>query len=109
MKLSELRFDSAGLIPTVVKSEIDNEVLMVAYMSAESIRLTLEKSQMHFFSRSRSEIWHKGATSGNFQELISLRADCDGDSLLAIVREAGVACHTGERSCFDNYEPLELS
>lgn len=109
MKLSELRFDSAGLIPTVVKSEIDNEVLMVAYMSAESIRLTLESSQMHFFSRSRSEIWHKGATSGNFQELISLRADCDGDSLLAIVREAGVACHTGERSCFDNYEPLELS
>jgi phosphoribosyl-AMP cyclohydrolase len=109
MKLSELRFDSAGLIPTVVKSEIDNEVLMVAYMSAESIRLTLETSQMHFFSRSRSEIWHKGATSGNFQELISLRADCDGDSLLAIVREAGVACHTGERSCFDNYEPLELS
>jgi phosphoribosyl-AMP cyclohydrolase len=109
MKLSELRYDSSGLIPTVVQSEKDNEVLMVAYMSEESIRLSLETHQTHFYSRSRSEIWHKGATSGNFQELVSLHADCDGDSLLAVVREAGEACHTGARSCFDNYEPLELS
>lgn len=109
MKLSELRYDSTGLIPTVVQSDKDNEVLMVAYMSEESIRLSLETRQTHFYSRSRSEIWHKGATSGNFQELVSLHADCDGDSLLAVVREAGSACHTGERSCFDNFEPLELS
>jgi phosphoribosyl-AMP cyclohydrolase len=109
VKLSELRFDAAGLIPTVVQSEKDGTVLMVAYMSSESILLTLETGQTHFFSRSRSKIWHKGATSGNVQELVSLRADCDGDSLLAVVREAGEACHTGKRSCFDNYEPLELS
>lgn len=108
MKLAELRFDSAGLIPAVVQSEQDNKVLMVAYMSVESVELSLKTGQTHFYSRSRSEIWHKGSTSGNFQEVVSLQVDCDGDSLLVIVREAGVACHTGERSCFDNYEPLEL-
>lgn len=108
MKLAELRFDSAGLIPAVVQSEQDNKVLMVAYMSVESVELSLKTGQTHFYSRSRSEIWHKGSTSGNFQEVVSLHVDCDGDSLLVIVREAGVACHTGERSCFDNYEPLEL-
>lgn len=109
MKLADLRFDAAGLIPAVVQSEQDNRVLMVAYMSAESVRLTLESGQTHFYSRSRSEIWHKGSTSGNFQQVVSLHADCDGDSLLAIVRESGAACHTGTRSCFDNFEPLELS
>jgi phosphoribosyl-AMP cyclohydrolase len=109
MKLSELRFDNNGLIPAVVQSEQDNKVLMVAHMSKESILLTLETGQVHFFSRSRSKIWHKGETSGNIQHLVSLHADCDGDTLLAVVREAGEACHTGERSCFDNFEPLELS
>jgi phosphoribosyl-AMP cyclohydrolase len=109
MKLADLKFDSAGLIPAVVQSEKDGKVLMVAYMSMESIQLTLETGQIHFYSRSRSEIWHKGKTSGNTQQLVSLHGDCDGDSLLAIVRETGAACHTGSRSCFDNYEPLELS
>jgi phosphoribosyl-AMP cyclohydrolase len=109
MKLADLKFDSAGLIPAVVQSEKDGKVLMVACMSKESIQLTLETGQTHFYSRSRSEIWHKGKTSGNTQELVSLHADCDGDSLLAIVREAGAACHTGSWSCFDNYEALELS
>lgn len=109
MKLSDLRFDSNGLIPAIVQSEQDNKVLMVAYMSKESIVRTLETGQTHFYSRSRSEIWHKGGTSGNIQHLVSLHADCDGDALLALVREAGEACHTGERSCFDNFEPLELS
>jgi phosphoribosyl-ATP pyrophosphohydrolase/phosphoribosyl-AMP cyclohydrolase len=109
MKLSDLKFDAAGLIPAVVQSQQDNKVLMVAYMSEESIRLTLETGQTHFYSRSRSKIWHKGETSGNIQQLVTLQVDCDGDSLLAVVREAGVACHTGERSCFDNFEPLELA
>lgn len=109
MKISDLRFDSNGLIPAVVQSEQDSKVLMVAYMSKESVVMTLETGQTHFYSRSRSEIWHKGATSGNNQHLVSLHADCDGDTLLAVVREAGGACHTGERSCFDNFEPLELS
>jgi phosphoribosyl-AMP cyclohydrolase len=109
MKLTDLRFDNNGLIPTVVQSDVDGRVLMVAYMNSESVRLTLETSQTHFFSRSRSEIWHKGASSGNTQDLVSLTADCDGDTLLAVVREAGVACHTGTRSCFENFEPLELS
>ena len=109
MKLADLKFDPAGLIPAVVQSEKDGKVLMVAYMSKESIQLTLETGQTHFYSRSRSEIWHKGKTSGNTQQLVSLHADCDGDSLLAIVREAREACHTGSRSCFDNYEALELS
>jgi phosphoribosyl-AMP cyclohydrolase len=109
VKLSELKFDSSGLIPTVVQSHKEGRVLMVAFMSSESIKLTLETGQMHFFSRSRAEIWHKGATSGSTQQLVSLHADCDGDSLLAVVLEAGEACHTGARSCFDNYEALELS
>lgn len=109
MKVSDLRFDSNGLIPAVVQSEQDNKVLMVAFMSKESVLMTLETGQTHFYSRSRSKIWHKGETSGNIQHLVSLHADCDGDTLLAVVREDGVACHTGERSCFDNFEPLELS
>lgn len=108
MKSSDLRFDSDGLIPVTVQSENDGRVLMSAFMSRESIKLSLEIGEMHFFSRSRNEIWHKGLTSGNTQTLISLHADCDKDSLLAIVREAGPACHTGKRSCFDNFEALEL-
>jgi phosphoribosyl-ATP pyrophosphohydrolase/phosphoribosyl-AMP cyclohydrolase len=109
MKLSELQFDDSGLIPVTVQSELDGRVLMSAFMSDESVRLSLETGQMHFFSRSRKQIWHKGLTSGNFQQLVSLHADCDKDALLAVVRESGPACHTGERSCFDNFEALELS
>jgi len=108
MKLSELKLDSAGLIPVTVQSESDGAVLMLAFMSSESIRLSIETGQTHFYSRSRQEIWHKGSTSGNTQKLISLRADCDKDSLLAVVRESGPACHTGKRSCYENFEALEL-
>lgn len=108
MKLSELMFDSSGLIPAVVQSESDGRVLMVAYMSSESIRLSLETGQTHFYSRSRQQIWHKGLTSGNTQQLVSLLSDCDRDALVAVVRETGPACHTGERSCFENFEALEL-
>jgi phosphoribosyl-AMP cyclohydrolase len=108
MKLSELRFDDLGLSPVIVQSLTSGKVLMLAYMSSESIRLTLETGQTHFFSRSRQQIWHKGLTSGNTQQLVSLRADCDKDSLLAVVTEVGPACHTGQISCYDNFAALEL-
>ena len=108
MKISELKYDGQGLVPAIVQSETDGRVLMVAFMSKESLQMTLETGQTNFFSRSRSELWHKGKTSGNTQEVVSIHADCDGDSILVTVKEAGVACHTGERSCFDNFEKLEL-
>jgi phosphoribosyl-ATP pyrophosphohydrolase/phosphoribosyl-AMP cyclohydrolase len=84
----------------VVQDWRTGEVLTLAYMNAESLRLTRETGQMHFFSRSRQELWHKGATSGHTQELRAIRYDCDGDALLALVEPAGPACHTGERTCF---------
>jgi phosphoribosyl-ATP pyrophosphohydrolase/phosphoribosyl-AMP cyclohydrolase len=108
MKISELKFDESDLIPAIVQSAEDLKLLMVAYMSPESLRLSLETGQTHFFSRSRSELWHKGGSSGNTQEVVSFHADCDGDSLLVLVKEAGNACHTGVRSCFENFEKLEL-
>lgn len=109
MNLSELKFDENGLIPAIVQSVQSGKVLMVAYMNRESLRLTLELGETHFFSRSRSELWHKGATSGNTQKVDKVLADCDGDSLLVLVQEAGPACHTGKESCFENFEPLEQS
>jgi phosphoribosyl-AMP cyclohydrolase len=108
MKLSDLRFDESGLIPVTVQSEDDGRVLMMAYMSRESIALSVETGLTHFYSRSRQQIWPKGQTSGNTQQLITLQVDCDKDSLLAIVKAAGPSCHTGERSCYDNFQPLEL-
>lgn len=108
MKISQLKFDQNGLIPTIVQSNRDQRILMIAYSNTESLRLTFSSGHMHFYSRSRSEIWHKGKTSGNFLSVVELRADCDSDAVLAIVDEAGPACHTGERSCFDDHTPLEL-
>ncbi|MBQ6453885.1 MAG: phosphoribosyl-AMP cyclohydrolase [Coriobacteriales bacterium] len=95
-----LRFDDRGLIPCIVQQQGSGEVLMMAWMNAESIRLTLETGTTWFWSRARQELWNKGATSGNKQALIDLRYDCDADCLLAIVDSPGPACHTGERSCF---------
>lgn len=100
MEDSEIAFDERGLVPCIVQDWRTGEVLTLAYMNAESLRLTRETGEMHFFSRSRRELWHKGATSGNVQALKSLRYDCDGDALLALVEPAGPACHTGERTCF---------
>ena len=100
MNPSDLKYDSNGLIPCVVQDASTLEVLMVAWMSEESLRQTLELGETVFWSRSRQEIWHKGATSGNIQKLVELRYDCDGDTLLALVEPAGPACHTGERTCF---------
>lgn len=100
MNLSELKYNEAGLIPCIVQDAESGEVLMMAWMSEESIALTLERGETVFWSRSRQEIWHKGATSGNTQKLVDLRYDCDADTLLALVHPAGPACHTGERTCF---------
>ena len=98
--LDGLEFPEDGLIPCVAQDEATGEVLTLAYMSEESLRLTVETGEVHYFSRSRDEIWHKGATSGNTQRVRGLRYDCDGDAILALVEPAGPACHTGERSCF---------
>jgi phosphoribosyl-ATP pyrophosphohydrolase/phosphoribosyl-AMP cyclohydrolase len=97
---SDIAFDEHGLVPCIAQDWRTGEVLTLAYMNAESLRLTRETGQMHFFSRSRQELWHKGATSGNTQEVRAIRYDCDGDALLALVEPRGPACHTGERTCF---------
>lgn len=98
--LPNLVFNADGLIPCIVQDAETKDVLMMAWMSAESLALTLERGETVFWSRSRRELWHKGATSGNVQRLVELRYDCDADTLLALVEPAGPACHTGERSCF---------
>jgi len=105
---SEIAFDEQGLVPCVVQDWRSGEVLTLAYMNAESLRLTRETGEIHFYSRSRQELWHKGATSGNTQTVKSIRYDCDGDALLALVEPTGPACHTGERTCFHRgeLEPL---
>jgi len=101
---SEVQFDDRGLVPCVVQDWRSGEVLTLAYMDAEALRRTRETGEMHFFSRSRQEPWHKGATSGNKQSVKEIRYDCDGDALLALVEPAGPACHTGERTCFHRGE-----
>lgn len=97
---AEIEFDQRGLAPCVVQDFATGEVLMLAYVSAEALELTLETGDLHFHSRSRDEIWLKGETSGSFMHLRQLRYDCDGDALVAMVDPAGPACHTGQRSCF---------
>ena len=95
-----LRFDENGLIPAIVQNASTGEVLMLAYMNAESLRRTLESGQAWFWSRSRQELWHKGATSGNFLNVKAILKDCDEDALVVKVEPLGPACHTGEGSCF---------
>ncbi len=96
----KVTFDSRGLLPAVLQHARTGEVLMVAWMNREALRLTRETGQAHFWSRSRQTLWHKGATSGNFMNVREMRIDCDGDTLLLRVDPDGPACHTGERSCF---------
>jgi phosphoribosyl-AMP cyclohydrolase / phosphoribosyl-ATP pyrophosphohydrolase len=111
MDLSDLKikFDTNGLIPAIVQDSQSKQVLMLAYMNAETLKLTLESGETHFWSRSRQEIWHKGATSGNIQKVIALDFDCDLDTILVTVIPAGPACHTGEISCFFNHISLSTS
>ena len=96
----EIKYDTNGLVPAIVQDVMTKDVLMMAWMNAESLQLTLEKGETVFWSRSRQEIWHKGATSGNVQKVVEVRVDCDADTLLVLVEPAGPACHTGERTCF---------
>ncbi len=98
--LDEVRFDERGLVPAIVQDADTGAVLMLAYMNAESLRRTLQTGETWFWSRSRQELWHKGATSGNVQRVVDVRLDCDGDTILVRVRPAGPACHTGAYSCF---------
>lgn len=102
MDLSMIKFDEKGLVPAVVQDVNTKEVLMLAYMNKESIERTIETKRTCFFSRSRQELWEKGATSGNVQDVVSLSYDCDGDTLLVKVKQTGVACHTGAYTCFND-------
>lgn len=100
--ISKLKFDDKGLIPAIIQDYTNGQVLMLAYMNEQSLRKTMETGQTHFYSRSRDELWHKGETSGHFQNVKGMSYDCDADALLIKVEQMGAACHTGHRSCFFN-------
>lgn len=102
LTIDELKFDENGLIPCVVVDADSKKVLTVAYMNEESLKISMEKGMTCFWSRSREELWLKGETSGNYQHLVSLTADCDNDALVAVVQKEGPACHLGTDSCFNN-------
>ncbi len=98
--MREIAYDEQGFVPVVIQDWASGEVLTLAYANAEAVARTRETGELHLWSRSRDELWHKGATSGNTQAVRALRIDCDGDALLALVEPAGPACHTGARTCF---------
>ncbi len=109
--ISKLKFDKNGLIPAIVVDSISKKVLTLAYMNEESLKISMEKGLTCFFSRSRNQLWLKGETSGNYQHIVSITADCDYDALTVVVEKDGPACHTGTDSCFTNsvFESEELS
>ena len=111
LDLSELKFDEKGLIPAIVSDAVTGKVLTLAYMNRESLKITMERGLTCFYSRSRNELWLKGETSGNYQHVVSITADCDRDALLVKVEKDGPACHTGSESCFTApvFESDELS
>ena len=102
LNISELKFDEKGLIPAIVVDSVTKKVLTLAYMNKESLAISMEKGLTCFWSRSRNELWLKGETSGNYQHIVSITADCDGDALVVVVEKDGPACHTGTDSCFTN-------
>jgi len=110
-EISELKFDEKGLIPAIVVDSITKEVLTLAYMNKESLKISIEKGLTCFYSRSRNELWLKGETSGNYQHIVSITADCDKDALVVVVEKDGPACHTGTNSCFTSevFKSEELS
>ena len=110
LNIDELKFDEKGLIPAIVVDSLTKKVLTLAYMNRESLQITMEKKLTCFYSRSRNELWLKGETSGNYQHVVSITADCDKDALVVTVEKDGPACHTGEESCFFNpvYQNDEL-
>ena len=99
-EINEIRWNEKGLVPAIVQNNQSLEVLMMAWMNADSLQRTRETGEAWFWSRSRQELWHKGATSGNTQKVIQIKVDCDGDTLLLFVNPAGPTCHTGARTCF---------
>ncbi len=111
LNIEELNFDEKGLIPAVVVDSVTKEVLTVAYMNKESLKISMEKGLTCFFSRSRGELWLKGETSGNYQHIVSITADCDNDALVVVVEKDGPACHLGTESCFTKpvYQSPQLS
>ena len=110
LNISELKFDEKGLIPAIVVDAVTKKVLTLAYMNEESLKISLEKGLTCFYSRSRQELWLKGETSGNYQHIVSITADCDNDALVVMVEKDGPACHTGTDSCFTKpvYESKDL-
>ena len=102
LELAKIKFDEHGLVPAVVQDVKTNAVVMLAYMNKESLQLTVQTGYTWFWSRSRQELWNKGATSGNLQKVVEMYYDCDGDALLVKAELSGPACHTGEYSCFHN-------
>ena len=98
--LAQIKFDAAGLVPAIAQQHDSGEVLMLAWMNRDAVRETLATGRVCYWSRSRQALWRKGETSGHVQRLVELRIDCDGDTLLALVEQTGVACHTGRRNCF---------
>ena len=111
INIEELKFDEKGLIPAIVVDSVTKEVLTLAYMNKESLKISMEKGLTCFFSRSRQELWLKGETSGNYQHIVSITADCDNDALTVVVEKDGPACHLGTDSCFTKpvYQSPELS
>ena len=111
INIDELKFDEKGLIPAVVVDSITKDVLTLAYMNKESLKISMEKGLTCFYSRSRNELWLKGETSGNYQHIVSITADCDKDALTVVVEKDGPACHTGTESCFTKpvYQSKELN
>lgn len=107
MSLENIKFDAEGLVPAIVQDVQSKQVLMLAYMNAESLKLSQETGYTWFWSRSRKELWNKGATSGHKQKITSMSYDCDGDTILVLVEQVGPACHTGAYSCFTN--PIEVA
>lgn len=102
----EVRFSPTGLVPVITQDATTHEVLMLAWMDAEALRRTRQSGRATYYSRSRQEYWVKGETSGNTQQVRDIRTDCDGDTILLLVDQEGVACHTGTRSCFDGRVPM---
>lgn len=109
LDLESIRYDDRGLIPAIIRESATGAILMVAWMNEESLRMTRERGETHFWSRSRGEFWHKGATSGNRQRVVHIATDCDADVLLIDVVSSGPACHSGDKSCFGNNEADRLN
>ena len=102
INIDNLKFDEKGLIPAIVVDEVTKKVLTLAYMNKESLKISMDKKLTCFYSRSRNELWLKGETSGNYQHIVSITADCDNDALVVVVNKDGPACHLGNDSCFEN-------